>query len=419
MRSAPIDVKGRPGEIPTRPGRPIEPAVRVSFRLPNARAHLPYDEAIGASSPAGAVEVLDASVPPESGLTFEAGRVRGTPAADGEVVIGVRYRFSGQVGGPEGGLRADLVLLVNPDPRALWKDLPSDPRAPFPKPDEDASLVPAGLRRMMGASKRGRSHAHEGKFRDDDFAFAFDEQIGFAVLVVADGAGSARLSREGSRVAVRRARDVCLEHLRGEAGPRLAAAAASWVAPRDGVPNKVPATAYQVLGGAAFEALKAIETAAAGASASQKDLATTLLLAIWHPLADGSHLFTSFWCGDGAIGLLCPGRVHLLGEGDSGDYAGQTRFLDRSIFASGDEVQRRMRFVVVPEFTALVLMTAGVSDPKFETEERLGQLDAWESFLGSDLAPAFADESPHQALLRGLDFWSQGNHDDRTIVVLW
>jgi hypothetical protein len=66
------------------------------------------------------------------------------------------------------------------------------------------------------------------------------------------------------------------------------------------------------------------------------------------------------------------------------------------------------------QLTALVLMTDGVSDPRFETDARLARPDDWHA-LWRDLAPAVA--GAEQGLLAWLDFWSPGNHDDRTIAL--
>lgn len=41
-----------------------------------------------------------------------------------------------------------------------------------------------------------------GSFRDDDFAIHLIEDSPWSVITVADGAGSAKYSREGSRIAV-------------------------------------------------------------------------------------------------------------------------------------------------------------------------------------------------------------------------
>ncbi|MBX9243014.1 protein phosphatase 2C domain-containing protein, partial [Klebsiella pneumoniae] len=44
------------------------------------------------------------------------------------------------------------------------------------------------------------SHEHVGSFRDDDYYLNFSDVSGWSVLLVADGAGSAKYSREGSRI---------------------------------------------------------------------------------------------------------------------------------------------------------------------------------------------------------------------------
>jgi serine/threonine protein phosphatase PrpC len=51
---------------------------------------------------------------------------------------------------------------------------------------------------MLAASQRGRSHAHKGDAREDDFFIATGE--GWCIAIVADGAGSAKYSRYGSQL---------------------------------------------------------------------------------------------------------------------------------------------------------------------------------------------------------------------------
>ena len=82
----------------------------------------------------------------------------------------------------------------------------------------------------------------------------------------------------------------------------------------------------------------------------------------------------------------------------------------------------RTRFTLCDNFTAFLLMTDGVSDPKFETEARLANLSAWDALwddLQAGAGLSTADEHPDQKLLEWLDFWSQGNHDDRTIALIY
>ncbi|MDE5807053.1 MAG: protein phosphatase 2C domain-containing protein, partial [Muribaculaceae bacterium] len=93
-------------------------------------------------------------------------------------------------------------------------------------------------------------------------------------------------------------------------------------------------------------------------------------------------------------------------------------------------VSKRFRFTVVPDFTALFMMTDGVSDPMFETDKNLNDYAKWEEFYekvkngfpedkieGVDLSDN--NEGAKDELLRWLNFWSPGNHDDRTIAILY
>lgn len=85
---------------------------------------------------------------------------------------------------------------------------------------------------------------------------------------------------------------------------------------------------------------------------------------------------------------------------------------------------------IVPDFTALFLMSDGVSDPMFETDLNLNDYNKWEEFYrkltegfpkdgigGVDLIDD--NEISKDQLLGWLDFWSPGNHDDRTIAILY
>ncbi|MGN1064340.1 MAG: protein phosphatase 2C domain-containing protein, partial [Thermoguttaceae bacterium] len=85
----------------------------------------------------------------------------------------------------------------------MWKDLPTDGSAPFQKSNSasQGEELADGLV-VIAASERGRAHANEGKFRDDHFLIETGpEANGWLFFAVADGAGSANYSREGSKIA--------------------------------------------------------------------------------------------------------------------------------------------------------------------------------------------------------------------------
>ncbi|MBK9778212.1 MAG: protein phosphatase 2C domain-containing protein [bacterium] len=106
-----------------------------------------------------------------------------------------------------------------------------------------------------------------------------------------------------------------------------------------------------------------------------------------------------------------------------GEFAGQTRFLTMGdVWSDATSIMNRVKFAIADEFTALVLMTDGVSDPVFETESNLRRLELWDRLWGDLQASASLNsDNPNleQDLLSWLNFWTPGNHDDRTIAILF
>lgn len=149
-----------------------------------------------------------------------------------------------------------------------------------------------------------------------------------------------------------------------------------------------------------------------------KSYSTTLLATV--SLRVGEELFAaSFWLGDGAIAAYSPsGKVRVLGNPDSGEYAGQTRFLDQNIIAD-PAFTGRISIGKWNDVSHLILMTDGVSDPRFETDNGLRNDAKWTSLV-NELSPILveANHAPER-LAEWLNFFSTGNHDDRTIVVSW
>ena len=156
-----------------------------------------------------------------------------------------------------------------------------------------------------------------------------------------------------------------------------------------------------------------------------KDYATTLLLAICKRFEFGWAV-ASFWVGDGAMCIYDAEKhtADMLGMPDEGEFAGQTRFLTMpEIFSDTNSFYQRLRFKIYPDFTALMLMTDGVSDPKFETDANLQNTEKWDA-LWNDLAENGVEltddnEKSQEQLLEWLNFWDRGNHDDRTIAILY
>ena len=257
--------------------------------------------------------------------------------------------------------------------------------------------------------------------------------IAISIIAVADGAGSARYSRKGSEVACNAVTEHCKSELLNN--PEFEACIQEYAAERDNTEKRTAATRHVidiVFQGArkAHEAVKKVSDM--NMEARLKDFATTLMFAVCKKY-DFGWFIASFWVGDGAICLFAADNktAKLLGTPDEGEYSGQTRFLTmHEIFRDPDAVTKRLRMTIVPDFTALFLMSDGVSDPMFETDRNLNDYAKWEEFYnrlrngfpedeigGVDLSDG--NEAAKDQLLGWLDFWSPGNHDDRTIAILY
>lgn len=350
----------------------------------------------------------------------------------------LKYHFSGmEMPAERPVLERKVQFVINQDPRKLWRDIPVDwenmTEPKYKKDDIQIDYVKVEAlsdgtpqKDIVAASKRGRSHAQEGKPRDDHFKMSHMDN-GWYIMAVADGAGSAKYSREGSRIACEEVTNYCMAQLANSKDFESAVKqynehkTESESDARKAVGDYI----YKIVGTAAFKAHKSINAEAAIKKLPAKQYATTLLLAICKKFEFGWFIAT-FWVGDGAI-CLYNKQAHtaeVLGVPDEGEYAGQTRFLTMpEIFKDATSLYQRLRFRIVDDFTALFLMSDGVSDPKFETDANLNNPDKWDA-LWTDLKENGVEltddnEETKNQLLAWLDFWSPGNHDDRTIAILY
>lgn len=408
---------------PTNRPEPSTPPPMRTISIPNATVGKVYAyrfdfDALGLPEPTDHTLSLDAT----TGLTYDRDTrtINGIPVEAGEFSFELSYRQSTDEP-HRPALNRRIQLLINPDPRSLWKDLPSDTTDPYYKPDSARNLLSVGDMRLIAASVRGRSHAHEGKFRDDDFNLAYFADRGWYLLTVADGAGSAQYSRRGAQLACQTVTAYLQDTVDPQRWTALEDTIAQYKANRqEPVAGAVRRELYDILGKAVFAAYKAIESEAQTKEADAKDYATTLITTLAKPVA-GGWFIGAFWVGDGGIGIYQTDREPIvLGTADGGEYAGQTRFLTMSETISNNFFGR-FQFALVPDFTAVVLMTDGITDPKFQTDANLGRKEKWDD-LWADLnqGVSFADDAkaPTQ-LLDWLTFWSPGNHDDRTIALLY
>jgi hypothetical protein len=414
--SAPIHHTLRPGQMPpaTTPwSKPADP--RIRFHLPNAKAGQPYAGKLEGKDAGGkGVTILDARADTATGLSFDpqSCELKGIPAKDGDYPVAIRWTSDGV-----SECTSECFLFVNPDPRSLWKQIAPPADDPYFKLNTDAALIEGLEFKIAAASRRGRSHEHVGSFRDDDFFVQHDPSSGWSVLMVADGAGSAKNSRWGSKLAVAAAGNHIASQLAGAFGAGMTQALAGWSSDMAAASKAMHTPFYRLFQEASRLAVEAIEQEAKSKNVAPKEYATTLLAAAVR--RDGNDTFlATFWMGDGAIAAYGPRtKVRLMGTPDSGEFAGQTRFLDHSALKDPG-FGKRLVLGRYTDLAGVIVMTDGISDPRFETDNGLADAAKWDA-LWDELSPLLAASEPQKALLEWLNFFTPGHHDDRTLAVLW
>lgn len=340
------------------------------------------------------VHVVAVDIAAETGLIFNAQEqaLVGLPSVVGQYTLIISYQIviEGQYSSTK---TSHSQLVINPDPRSLWKNIPSDQQQLYAKPDSRCQSLCNQSYNILAASQRGRAHAHKGQFREDDFFIAQSEN--WQLAIVADGAGSAQYSRYGSWLICQTMGNFLTQILS----------------------RPIPIGMQEIevkLKGALGEAVCAIEAAAQAQQAQVKDYASTVLAVLcYFDAKQQQYVYKTLAIGDGAIALYQPqtAQAQLLNMPDSGEYAGETCFVDAQSL-----VVAQVKHYSQAEFWPCLLMTDGVSDAFFDSDNALKNAKAWQ-YLWQFLQQqnALADEN---ALLACLDFWSKGNHDDRTLVAI-
>ena len=394
-------------------------AVRTRVQLPPGSVGRLYSRQLEAANQTNFHEVKATGLE-EIGLSIgPTGTISGAPNKPGDHAATIEA-FANQ-GRDRVAAEIAAEITINPDPKSLWKSL--EPADALYRKDHALPLrVADGPFLILGASKRGRSHAHEARFRDDAVWARFVPKGEWHVAAVADGAGSAEYSRWGSEIAVATSLRNLEESLPRVDEGEFLSAVSKLQADKENVEGKVILRdmVYRTLVRSAHEAAKALQAKADEDGISVKKLSTTLILGVARPVP-GGVFFGSFSIGDGGAGVFRLDPLHLkpMTVPDSGEFAGETRFLALTEFQP--EVVNRIRIDIQPEFSAFILMTDGVTDAKLPTNNALADREMWKE-LWTNLSGAvdFHRDNPEAEaqLLNWLDFWSPGNHDDRTIAVI-
>jgi len=382
--------------------------LKLDFFLPPAQAGENFSSRVGLQSAHQyPVTYLDIKIPDNVPLSVNLveGKISGKIDEPGEHSIEIKYFIPGQH--PITEKKCTVTLLVLPNPKLMWKNLPSDPKGLYSLPDSKTLSENNTFQRFIAASKRGRSHAHVGSYREDDFSIStFDE---WSVSVVSDGAGSSKYSRKAAEIICRNVPISIRSYIQTNKF--------SFDSPDTNLIHQFFSSAIYY---ALEESLSEIEDVSSGINSQDgvKEFYATVLICITKKV-NSKLLIVTYSIGDGALAVYDdPDKVKLLISADTGDYSGQTKFLDHSAINMSDVV-RRTSVNLVSDYTSIFIMSDGVSDPYFETDSMLSNPEKW-NYLWMQLnaTKMFSLNHPEEALLEWLDFWSKGNHDDRTIIII-
>ncbi|MBD5302851.1 MAG: protein phosphatase 2C domain-containing protein, partial [Bacteroides sp.] len=172
----------------------IENQVRqLGLRFPNGTVKKEYS--VSFDLPTDKIYDIKLEGTEELGLAFTVGEdgkcsLSGKPTVSGDFTLRLLYKTV--QGEPESELL--IPLAFNPNPRDLWRNIPTDKDIQYYKEDSDTAYLKVeaeadGTPRkdIVAASQRGRSHAQEGKARDDHFSLFHCEESDWYIIAVADG----------------------------------------------------------------------------------------------------------------------------------------------------------------------------------------------------------------------------------------
>jgi len=360
----------------------------------------------------------------DTGLVYDVNSrmISGIPKVSGDITLVLNYNFVGEAEDSTANQKK-IKIIINPDPKSLWKDIPSDANDVYAKADniiETSSFLDLTL---IAASKRGRSHANKGSFRDDDYAYS-ELQDGWGVIVISDGAGSAKFSRKGSNLVCSAVVDYFNVHFK-EWGSIINEAITVYQKDSS-IKAKLLDITVQSLSGAVKTGYVAIEDFAISVNAGVGDFHATLSFVLIKKFPEG-YAFLSFGVGDCPMVLIDKSFewVKPLNKLDVGEYGGGTRFVTMENIFTNNSFEERFSIEFTAHLPYLVLMTDGIYDPKFEVEANLFKPEKWQAFFNDlqgdnseGINVLLKDGHTNKNLSDWMDFWSPGNHDDRTLIVL-
>lgn len=272
-----------------------------------------------------------------------------------------------------------------------WKEIEPDPNSPFAVAHSAQDLVagPADWR-LIGASRRGKMHAHKGSFREDAFALGVSNAWQF--MVVTDGGGSCPLARLGAKVAA-----------------AVGLSAMQQTVAQPATPTDSHELCRQALERAIIAAWQALEEKAQTLQVPLGHLGTTFLAVMFHVQ---QKVVGVAQIGDGLLAAeMADGSTLVLAEPDVGPAASATWFLTSKPWQEWKNRVSVRQLEHSPRL--LAAMCDGVADDFIPYDQYLHVLfDHLKQHVVGATEPA-------ATLLALLGYEKRGSFDDRTLTLIY
>lgn len=280
---------------------------------------------------------------------------------------------------------------------------PEDKSDPFPHTDPVGKVSRDGWV-IVGSSRRGFSHEHDKKYRED--ALAAGIQGPWHLVAVADGGGAYEKARVGANVAVNNALAAMVSYIQ---------TLGQVEAPADA--TALAAAMRQILLDGLRAAYDAVyDEAKSRDNMSVKELRTTLLLLAHREFRQGMHLVGGAQIGDGVIVVRDgSGSLHSLCTPDTGPSGNEVLFL-QDVDPIEWEKRTEVKLIIGDNGFHCLVITDGVADDFLPIEDNLIRLER--PLFETVLAGKTPEEAKY-ALTDLLGYKRDASFDDRTLVCIY
>jgi len=270
----------------------------------------------------------------------------------------------------------------------------------FPVRHKTACKRFIGDLQIIGASIRGKKHAHFGEWRDDSFSITY---LGpWAILTVADGAGSAPLSRVGANLAAKKIASLLKKQLiKFEINFT-----------KDLEHDEMAESISSLFVNAFAKTIDSVQKESDKLGCPISHMATTLLSVLYIPIG-GEDLFIWANVGD-CVFAVFPTSVtcEVLCDEDHGTSGGETRFITSS--GIKDSLKQRVHYKKFKNHVhSFALMTDGVSDDLYPLNDRLSGL-----LEGNVVGKGYMTDTKANTL-KGINFYLKHSKNDSKVLCDW